>query len=181
MKNFQLISTDACVVPLYNAVMRAPDLWNAHKVRTTHPGSPHHQVEDILLRFNEISQSVDKIVDDKECLNYPAMFELPQARPLIYGLMSHIEGERLGRCMITKLAPGKTITAHADEGAPAEYYDRYHIVLNSTPGSVFRCGDEKICMATGDIWWFNNRIKHEVINNGTDDRVHLIIDIRTFR
>jgi hypothetical protein len=34
-------------------------------------------------------------------------------------------------------------------------------------------------MATGDIWWFNNRIEHEVINNSATERIHMVVDIRT--
>jgi hypothetical protein len=33
-------------------------------------------------------------------------------------------------------------------------------------------------MRTGEVWWFNNAIEHEVVNNSADDRIHLIVDIR---
>jgi len=68
-----------------------------------------------------------------------------------------------------------------DKIRPAEFYDRYHIVLKSSPGTIFRCGDEQVYMAMGEVWWFNNLIEHEVLNNSIDDRIHLVVDIRTYK
>jgi len=166
------------VVPLLNAIMRDPALWNQHTLRTDHPNTAHAAVDDIWLRFNEI-EDVEGVIDDTECVNYPAWWALPQARPLIFSLMAQVEGERLGRVLITRLAPGRKITPHVDGGAPATYYDRFHIVLNSAPGCLFRAGDETIHMGAGQVWWFDNTQEHEVINNSVDDRIHLIVDIRT--
>jgi hypothetical protein len=33
-------------------------------------------------------------------------------------------------------------------------------------------------MAPGEIWWFDNSVEHEVINNSAGDRIHLIVDVR---
>jgi hypothetical protein len=185
MNHFHCLANGADVAPLMNAIARNSVLWNQHDLRTTHPSSPHTEVSDIWLRFNDLKKYKDgdqqSVLDEHESANYPAMFALPQARALIFGLMSRVEGERLGRCLITKLPPGGKITPHVDGGAHAAYYDRYHIVLNGLPGSIFRCGDEQVCMRTGEVWWFDNAVEHEVINNSADDRVHLIVDIRTTR
>jgi len=185
MRNFHCIANDVDVAPLMNAVVRRSNLWNQNDLRTTHPGTPHTQVSDIWLRFNDLEKykAGDKqsVLDEHESVNYPAMLELPQVRPLIFGLMTRVEGERLGRCLITKLPPGAKITPHVDGGAHAAYYDRYHIVLSGLPGSLFRCGDEQVSMRTGEAWWFDNSVEHEVTNNSADDRVHLIVDIRTLK
>jgi hypothetical protein len=61
----------------------------------------------------------------------------------------------------------------------AEYWDRFHVCLASAPGANFRCGDEWVHMNPGEIWWFNNRLEHEVINNSGADRIHMVVDIRT--
>jgi len=36
-------------------------------------------------------------------------------------------------------------------------------------------------MATGQVWWFQHRALHSVENGSADDRIHLMIDIRTAR
>lgn len=183
MKNFQKIAAGVDVTPLMHAVQRNSHLWNQNDLRTVHPGTPHTEVSDIWLRFNDLEKyragDAQSVLDEHESVNYPAMFELFQVRPLIFSLMTRVEGERLGRCLITKLPPGAKITPHVDGGAHAAYYERYHIVLQGLPGSVFRCGDEQVQMLTGECWWFDNSVEHEVINNSADDRVHLIVDIRT--
>ena len=179
MKNFQLISTNVNVTSLLNAVLRDPALWNVHTLRTDHPNTAHSEVDDIWIRFNEVSDKLEEVVDDKEVINYPAFWALPQIRPLMFGLMSVVEGERLGRVLITRLAPGRKILPHVDGGAPATYYERFHIVLNSAPGCLFRAGEETVYMKTGEVWWFDNTKEHEVVNNSADDRIHVVIDIRT--
>jgi hypothetical protein len=81
--------------------------------------------------------------------------------------------------MITKVAPGKGIRAHKDVlGAYAHYYTRYHVVLQGFEGSIFACGDEQVCMRTGEVWWFNANEMHEIKNASGEDRVHLLIDLR---
>jgi aspartyl/asparaginyl beta-hydroxylase (cupin superfamily) len=34
-------------------------------------------------------------------------------------------------------------------------------------------------MAAGEVWWFDNTVEHEVVNNSADDRIVLICDIRS--
>jgi hypothetical protein len=181
MRNFNLVTQSVDVAPLLNAVMRQPELWDQNTLRTVHPSSPHTQVSDIWLRFNEVTANSADVVDDYESVNYPAMFALPQARPIIYSLMALVEGERLGRVLITRLPPGGEIPLHADGGSPAEYYDRYQIPLQVAPGVEFHAGDEAVFMSPGEIWWFNNSKEHKVVNNSRFDRISMIVDIRTFR
>jgi len=178
VRNFYCLATGIDVLPLMAALKANPDLWDENTLRTDHPNTAHGQVSDIWLRFNDINGDV---VNDRECINYPAIYSLPDAQNLIFWLMNRVKGERVGRCLITELEPGKVITPHIDGGAPAEYYERYHIVLSGYPGSIFRAGDEQVSMLTGEIWWFDNKQEHEVINNSAEDRIHLIIDIKVFK
>ena len=164
-------------MPLMISVQRQ-DLWNQNTLRTTHPGTPHTEVDDIWLRFNDLKEP-ENVMDQHESINYPAFAVLPQARPLVFGVMNRVDGERLGRVLITRLSPGKKIALHVDGGAHAAYYDRFHVVLQASPGSLFRSGNETVQMMPGDVWWFDNAQEHEVINNGIDDRIHMIVDVRT--
>lgn len=180
MRNFQILGAGITVAPLVNALMRN-NIWNAQTLRTAHPASPHTQVDDIWLRFNALTDDPSTVIDDHESINYPAWFQLPEAQNICLDLMRQVRGERLGRVLITRLAPGKTIAPHVDGGSHAEYYERFHVVLQGLPGSLFRCGDETVTMRTGEVWWFANQIEHEVINNSADDRIHIVCDIRTCR
>lgn len=178
MRHFQKIAEGVDVFPVVHALQRQPDLWNQNPIRTTHPGTAHSQADDILVWFNDTSDP-EVVVNDREVIAYPAWERLPQLRPVIFNLMRHVEGVRLGRVIITRLAPGREITPHVDGGAPADWFERYQIALQSLPGCVFRAGDEQVQMKTGEAWWFDNQQEHSVVNNSADDRLALIVDIRT--
>lgn len=175
------------VTPLNLAIIRRPELWKEDTYLRDYPQGPFKEIESIMLRFPvkgvlESEEELQKHLtayDQHESIDYPAYALLTEARPIVMGLMSQVGGERLGRVMINKISPGGRIFPHADTPAHAEYYDRFHVVLQSAPGVDFRCGDEHVYMGVGDVWWFQNLEEHEVINNSAVDRIHIIIDIRT--
>jgi hypothetical protein len=182
MRHFLKVADSIDVYPLLTELYQQPGLWNQHTFRQTTPGSPQTEVDDILLRMQPLDGSE---ADKRECVTFAAWHALPQVRPLVFGLMARVEGERLGRVMITRLAPGHRIPPHADVGPYAvqydtvRYYSRFHIVLQADAGSLFRAEDEVTHMAPGTCWWFDNAVEHEVWNDGALDRLHLIIDIHT--
>lgn len=176
MKHFLKVA-DADVLPLNHALALHPELWDQNPIRTTHPGTVHSEASDILLWFNDLALA-EAVIDDKDTIPYPAWAALPQARSLIFDIMRRVEGIRLGRVMITRLRPGKRIHPHKDEGAPATYYTRYQVALQSLPGAVFRIEDETVNFRTGEVWMIDNTLKHEVVNNSADDRIVMIVDIR---
>lgn len=179
MRHFLKIAEAVDVMPLAIALQRQPELWNANTLRTTFEGTPHGQVDDIWLRFNgNLERPLKELGDELETVDYPAMAALPMVRPVIFDLMRRVEGVRLGRVMITRVAPGKRILPHADVlGDYANYYQRYHVVIRGNPGSLFRVEQETVCMRTGEVWWFNAHGEHEVQNNSDDDRIHMLADI----
>jgi hypothetical protein len=183
MKYFQQLAAGINVTPLMNALQRQPELWDANPIRTKHPGTAHADVSDILCMFNDISAyertgDPATITDDKECIPYPAWEKLPQLRPIIFDLMRTVEATRLGRVIITKLPPGKEITPHEDMGAPAEYFERFQLAIQSLPGALFHIGDETADFRSGEMWHINNRVTHSVHNHSKDDRIVAIIDLR---
>lgn len=189
MRNFLKLAQGVNFLSLLHSVQRQPELWNENKLRTTHQQSPHTQVDDIWLRFNDLGkyEASEKtegqteyagVLDEHESICYSAWHKLPEAQIIIFDLMRMVQGLRLGRVLITRLAPGKRIDPHVDGGSHAEYYERYHFILQNSPGSIFRAGNETIQANPGELWWFNNQKEHEVINNSVTDRISLIIDIR---
>ena len=179
MRHFQKIFEGLDVVPLLAALGRKQHLWNANTLRTQFPGSPHAETDDIWLLFNNVPEDETAVIDDIAVRPYPAWAELPQARHLVFDLMRRVEGMQLGRVMITRLPPGKTIPEHADQGAPATYYQRHQIALQTLPGCVFNIGEEVVQFSMGECWWIDNRQPHSVVNNSADDRIVLIVDVHT--
>lgn len=189
MNNFQCIASGIDVIPLLLSIKRMPELWKEDTYLRDYPQGPFKQIETIMLRFPvkgvyETEEELQKHLstyDQHENVDYPSYKLLHEARPIVMGLMNRTGGERLGRVMINKIAPGGRIYPHADTPSHADYYSRFHVVLQSNPGVVFRAGDEQVYMGTGEVWWFDNKQEHEVINNSADDRIHMIVDIRASR
>jgi hypothetical protein len=184
MRNFLRIATNIDVMPLMHAIARRPDLWDAHRWRTTYQNTPHAAVNDIWLRYADPDKTADPnatnpVIADLQPVFYPAWEALPQVRPIVFDLMRRVEAIELGRVLITKLRPGGRILRHADaDGAYVDAGSRYHVALQGLPGSLYMAGDETVCMRTGECWWFDHKAVHEVANNSTDDRVHLLVDFR---
>lgn len=178
MRNFLKIADGVDVLPVLSALAADPKLWNANKIRTTHESSPHRAVDDILVFFNRVPDRPEEIVNDIQAHPCDAWFVLNPIKPMVLDLMRRVGGCQLGRVIITRLPPGKMIEPHVDMGAPADFYQRYHIVLQSGPGCIFHAGDEAVAMSAGEVWWFDNQQEHRVINNSADDRIVIVVDLR---
>lgn len=194
MQNFMRLST-VDVLPLMIHIKQRPELWTEDTFLRHYPQGPFSDVESIMLRFPKIadfSKCKPEVAERKlaayktntlagydqhESVNRPAWGVLTEAHSIVYAIMSTVRGDRLGRVMINKIKPGGRIYPHADTPEHTRYYRRYHVCLQSQPGVVFRAGDEQVYMAPGEVWWFDNRREHEVINNSSDDRIHMIVDV----
>lgn len=187
MRNFVRIADSVDVIPLLVAIRRRPELWREDTYLRDYPQGPFGDTETIMLRFpaktvveTKAQLAVYGASDAQhESIDYPTFAKLTEARSIIFGLMAKVQGERLGRVMINSVRPGGQIYPHADTEVHADYYSRFHVVLDTSPGANFRCGDETIHMRQGDVWWFNNALEHHIVNNGTCDRIHMVVDIRT--
>lgn len=183
MKYFRKIADNVDTTPILYALQRNSHLWNQKTFRTTFENTPHCAVDDIWLRFSDDSKTTDtaSIMADGDCVWHPAIKELPQVRGIILDLMRRLEAYAVDRVIITRLPPGHAILPHADdEGSYVHdpHRARHHIVLQGLPGSLYRTGDETVTMLTGQVWWFNALVEHEVVNNSADDRIHMLVDLR---
>ncbi len=183
MRYFQKIAEGVDTRLILHALQRQPELWNQKRFRTTFDRTPHAAVDDIWLRFSDDSKTTDtsSVMADGDCVWHGAMTALPQVRGLLLDLMRKMEAYAVDRVIITRLRPGERILPHADnEGAYVHDPDRqrYHVVLQGLPGSIYRTGDETVTMLTGQVWWFDAIAEHEVTNNSADDRIHMLVDLR---
>ena len=182
MRYFQLIAGGVDTMPMLLALQRHPELWNSDTFRTTYPGTPHSEVDDILLRYTGPSadRSVDTVIEDEQPVWLPAARMLPW-RTITLDLMRRVEAYQLDRLLITRLRPGARIAPHADNvgdyAAANNERARFHVVLQGFPGSLYHNGDETVAMLSGQVWTFTPREVHSVENNSSDDRIHLIVDV----
>ena len=75
------------------------------------------------------------------------------------------------------LAPGAEILRHTDLDLGIENNQvRIHIPVQTNADVQFFVNDEEVRMEVGDCWYINFNLPHEAKNNGTTDRVHLVLD-----
>jgi hypothetical protein len=83
--------------------------------------------------------------------------------------------------MILLLPSGARIEPHVDQGRWFRLAHRIHVPLVTNPDVEFRVGTERVNMKVGKAYEIDNANKiHAVVNNGSRDRVHLVIDLLPF-
>ncbi len=80
------------------------------------------------------------------------------------------------RIQLARLNPGSQIRTHFDSDPMLIAAHRLHIPLTSNDGVEFLIDGERVVMSVGSLYELNNRLWHSVINNGTQSRIHLLID-----
>lgn len=140
----------------------------------------HSKKTEELSAFKGAKEMADKMVDAVDSKNF-AMF--PECKKLINAAMSMVPpGGKLGRCYIAKMAPGGKVYPHVDPGKYFDLHDRYHIILCTNENVSFSCEDDQVTetvhLKEGELWVFNNKVKHWASNTGATDRIHIIMDIR---
>lgn len=182
MKNFLKIAEGLEVSPIAMAIHLHPELWNQYGQRKAYEGSPHLAMSDIWVRFNDpknLELGYDKFTGQHDSVWYPSINDLAPIKPLVFWLMGKVMATRLGGVLITKIPPKGRILPHADKGWHPEYYNcKVYVPIQSNAGCQNRVGDERVSMKVGEAWYFNNLVEHEVVNEGDDDRITLIVCMR---
>jgi hypothetical protein len=181
MRHFLQVAAGIEVLPLVASLYRQPELWNAHTARTGGIGS-FTDTDDIWLRFRDPAEltSREAYAEPHVPVFYPAWHALPHLRPIVFGLMARLEAVALGGVLITRVPAGKQVAPHDDRGRwhPEWFTTKVYIPLASNDRCVSWCADERVVMAVGSAWVFDNLKVHSTINDGDSDRVTLIVSLR---
>ena len=95
--------------------------------------------------------------------------------PYIMALMAELGGV-WGRSRLMGLAPGAEVPEHVDIHYYWRTHIRIHIPIVTNPAVRFTCGGETVHMAAGECWTFDSFQRHDVQNESSEHRVHLVID-----
>ena len=122
----------------------------------------------------------------------PSLDEIaPWTRDTVNAIVDIVKPIEVGAIDLVNLHAGERIWPHTD-GPPEcsrckvvgatecryvrRYPQRFHLVITSNPNCWMEAGGERVCMAPGELWWFNWGVEHSVTNAGKTDRIHLILD-----
>jgi hypothetical protein len=77
-----------------------------------------------------------------------------------------------------RLTPGSLIHEHSDNDLMAESgVARIHVPITTNPGVSFILNGTPVAMAPGEAWYLRLADPHSVRNEGSSDRVHLVLDV----
>jgi len=178
MQNLRILSRGINTSLLQLQLRQHPELWNANTKRTENPTSPHREVSDIWVRYNE-EQSTSG--EPHESVWLPGHELIPAIQEHVFATMSAVRGERLGGILITRIPPGGRVYPHRDLGWHAEYYDKFALQIEAHEQQAFFFEEGGEITLPGDLYWFRNQENHWVVNDSPVDRVTLIMCIRTNR
>lgn len=181
MKNFEKIPYNVDVQPLLEQLKANPQLWNEYSERKL-GDSPHADMEDIWVRFRPKSEltEVKHFAEPHIPTWYPSRTILTEAERISLNMMAYFRCVQLGGVLITKIPPGGQIKPHDDKGRwhPEFFNTKIYIPIQSNDGCVNTCLEDSVNMKAGEVWTFDNLKTHSVENNGTGDRITLIISMR---
>jgi len=176
--NFTKLAVGIPVTELKEYLYKNPYLWRLNTIRQSFKDSPHIDTECIFVRGpSEFTASEYQGSIDAQMFNIPEQLSDILKNTLSIA-DSVINAKELGYILIVNLLPGGEVFEHCDEGVYADYYDRYHLVVKSSDGNIFKVNGEEQIMREGDLWTFNHRAPHSVINYSPDDRIHIIFDVK---
>jgi hypothetical protein len=171
------------VDPLVAQLEAAPELWDEHRPRTAQYNSPHaNDVSDIWVRYNAWENYTGDLAafnEEHESVWYPCCEKLPAAQSIISYVYGLADGAELGGVLITKIAPGGEVVPHSDNGWHAEYYDKYAVQIKGNSDQAFHFEEISYSAEPGEVYKFNNQATHWVTNNSNEDRITMIICIRS--
>jgi hypothetical protein len=97
------------------------------------------------------------------------------AMPYAMHIMGEIGGV-WGRSRLMGLRAGGEVPLHVDSHYYWRTHWRIHIPIITNPAVEFSCGPETVHMNPGECWLFDSFRWHRVVNGGSEQRVHLVLD-----
>ena len=147
--DFELI-THYDVIEIVKFLDKNPQVWNKEPDPNVH-NAPNY-----------------KSIKHKD---YPELESL--INPIIKDLVIKYGGNAM-QASITSLPSQEDIRLHRDEASALR---RFHIPIQTNDQVIFYCGNSAINMKVGECWEFNYKQWHKVVNSGTTDRIHLMVDL----
>jgi hypothetical protein len=177
MKNFKLLKTELNLDAI-RAELAASNLWVDMDAL---PNRPKTQANTYRIQLRTNQRVAGKHYHDiHETIDLPAWRILTETRRFIVEFLNETGGE-LGHVRVTNLSGTAEIPAHIDVGEYCAIRDRYHLVVNSEQGTLFKAGDETVTMRENELWWFDNKQMHSVKNLSATPRTHVVFDILPIR
>ena len=116
------------------------------------------------------------IYSDPTCSEFsdaPFLDTLPYFREVLESFRCPLQAVRL-----MNLSPGSSIEEHTDFDLSAEDgVARLHVPVKTNSKVDFRLNGSRVVLRQGECWYLRLSDPHSVHNGGSEDRVHLVLDV----
>lgn len=85
-------------------------------------------------------------------------------------------GEVFGRSRLMRLGGRSEVPLHVDANYHWHRNVRIHIPIVTNENVIFYCGDQSVHMKAGECWVFDSWLRHRVVNDSDETRIHLVLD-----
>jgi outer membrane protein assembly factor BamB/orotate phosphoribosyltransferase len=174
MKYFKLIRSGIDVAPLLEEVTAQEQAW---LIDTGRQDRIRVQRDTNTIFLSAAARRPDLNINENQETRFTSVSKL---FPRALAFMTEFAQEMnccLSRATIVRLKPNSQVFRHIDEGSYYFLRDRFHLVVQSSTGSVLMSGGETVRMKEGELWWFDNKQFHESYNESGDWRIHYIFDL----
>jgi quercetin dioxygenase-like cupin family protein len=111
-------------------------------------------------------------LNNEQYANTPLLEHCPSVRLLL----ESIQCEKLSARLLN-LQAGAVIKEHTDKELYFEKGEaRLHFPVVTNPFVEFYLDNERLQMQEGECWYINANLPHRLANNGSSDRIHLVVD-----
>lgn len=160
----------------YDAAAIQAELLCAGQEWKPHFNSYHYSGSWTVMALRSPGGNQENIIPDvrgdERYRDTAYMGNFPSVKKLLAGLNCRVLAARF-----LNLQAGAVIKQHRDRELAFEKGEaRLHFPVITNPGVEFYCEDERIFLNEGECWYLNANLPHRVSNNGTADRIHLVVD-----
>jgi mannose-6-phosphate isomerase-like protein (cupin superfamily) len=162
-------------IPITNMKKEASNItesWHPHLNTYDYLGS--WEVISLRAPGGASNNIIPDLINNIEFADTPLMDTCPSIKKIIDKLNCPVMSVRL-----LNLKSGAKIKPHKDDELAFENGEaRIHVPIFTNNLVEFYIEDNLVKMNEGDCWYINANLKHNVLNNGTTDRIHLVIDCK---
>ena len=177
MTDFIRVLTQVDTMPLLQELDAVPELWLSDTSRQSKIRC-QRQTQNIFLRGPKKPlppgvKNANDVQDSRLSIAakmFPCTLEFCNS-------MARMQRGTLGRATLVALLPLGRVFPHIDSGTYYQFRDRYHLVIRSSNGSRIATDSGEVLMREGEVWVFNNKVRHWAKNPSNKPRIHLIFDL----
>jgi mannose-6-phosphate isomerase-like protein (cupin superfamily) len=174
MKNIIVIETGIDVSKILDQLDTFSFDWNSGKKDNLlqHVDYDEFRVDAGVLQLvmGGVGTAEEKVYDTEYCIPTPAFDRHTAVLDWLF-----TKFDSVSRCGFLSMPVGGFVGEHTDFG---NYYltkDRFHLSIQGR--YKYTVGGESVIVEPGTFLWFNNKLLHDSINVGDEERISFVFDV----